>query len=393
MIERLSARTRRRPRLLRVITRLNVGGPSRHVLLADRGLQERGWETLLVHGEVDEGEAEVALEHNDLPRLRLTSLRRPIRPTSDAKAIVSLVSVARNYRPDVIHTHLSKAGMLGRLAGMLAYPRARRVHTFHGNLFGQYFGAEATNAIIVAERFLGHRTHLILALSDVQRSELLAHRVAPPDRITIVPLGLDFARFGRIDRPEARRRLGIPQAQSVIVTASRMVPIKRLDRLIDAFGVVRRSHPAHLYLIGDGTDRPAVEARVREAGLDQEVSFIGWVDEVADWYAAADVVALTSDREGTPLALIEAAAAARPVVATDVGGVRDVVVDGQTGFVVDADDIAAFADRVARLLADPRLAEQLGAAAPSQSTAFAGQRLIDDLDAVYRKLLRPARVA
>jgi glycosyltransferase involved in cell wall biosynthesis len=377
--------------VLRIITRLNIGGPARHVLLADHGLRDRGWETLLVHGMVDAGEAEVGLAAADVPRVRIASLRRPIRPADDARALASLIALVRGYRPDIIHTHLSKAGLLGRLAGLLARSRARRVHTFHGNLFGGYFGAEATNAIIGAERFLGQRTDRVLALSEPQRAELLAHAIAPPDRIAVVPLGLDLARFGTVDRSEARRRLGIPPNQPVIVAAGRMVPIKRLDRLVDAFALVRRGRPAHLYLIGDGPERAAVEARVGTAGLGDDVTFVGWVDEVADWYAAADVVALSSDREGTPLALIEAAAAARPVVATAVGGVPDVVADGETGFVVPASDVRAFAERVTRLLADPELAARLGAAAPAHAGAFAAERLINDLDAEYRALLRRPR--
>lgn len=370
---------------------MNIGGPARHVLLADQGLRDRGWQTLLAHGQIDTGEREVALTGVDLPMVRVSSLRRPIRPSDDARALASLVLLARRYRPDIIHTHLSKAGLLGRLAGTFGYPRARRVHTFHGTVFGNYFGAGLTAAIVRTERLLGHRTDRILALSDAQRAELLAHRVAPADRVAVVPLGLDLSRFGGITRAEARQRLMIPSDRSVLIAAGRMVPIKRLDRLIDTFALVRQTRSAHLYLIGDGPERAALEARVRTTGLDADVSFIGWVDEVADWYAAADVIVLSSDREGTPLALIEAAAAARPVVATNVGGLAEVVLEGETGFLVPADDIAGFADRVAHLLADPQLAHRLGTAAPARAERYAAGRLIDALDLIYRSMLRSGR--
>lgn len=385
-------RARRRPRVLRVITRMNIGGPARHVLLADHGLRTRGWQTLLAHGEVDAGEKEVSLDEGvDLPMVRVASLRRPIRPIDDARALASLVRLVRRYQPDIIHTHLSKAGLIGRLAAILAHPRARRVHTFHGTVFGNYFGAEATAAIVRAERFLGRHTDLILALSDAQRAELLTYGVAKPDRVAIVPLGLDLRRFGRLSRDEARSLLVIPSDQSVVIAAGRMVSIKRLDRLIDAFALVRRVCPAHLYLIGDGPERQALEVRAHAKGLEPHISFVGWVDEVANWYAAADVIALSSDREGTPLALIEAAAAARPVVASDVGGVADVVGDGETGYLVPPDDVAEFADRVVRLLVDPQLAQLLGRAAPARAERFAAERLIDDLDTTYRSMLGAAR--
>ena len=294
---------------------------------------------------------------------------------------------SRAQLPSRHHSHSPiKSRPHRKLAGALGYPRAARVHTFHGTLFGDYFGAGMTAAIVRAERFLGHRTDRIVALSDAQRTELLAHRVAPANRIETVPLGVDFSRFGKRTRAQARQLLSIPPDQAVLVAAGRMVPIKRLDRLIDVFSMVRRLRPAHLYLVGDGSERAVLEARARESGLAADISFVGWVDEAADWYAAADVVVLTSDREGTPLALIEAAAAERPVVATDVGGVRDVVHDGETGFLVPADDIVGFADRVARLLADPGLAERFGSSARGRERYAAG-RLIDALDLLYRSML------
>ena len=380
-------------RILRIITRLNVGGPARHVLLIDRGLRDRGWETLLIHGEIDGGESELRLDAGTgPPRQRLTSLVRPVRPLADARALAGLIGIIRRYRPHLVHTHLSKAGLVGRTAALLARPRARRVHTFHGTVFGNYFGAEATAAIVRVERFLGHRTDRIIALGESQRRELVEYRVAPEERLAIVPLGLDLQRFGGRGRAEARAALEIPTDREVVVAAGRLVPIKRLDRLVTAFASVRRRRPAaHLYLIGDGHERPALEAQVRAAQLDDGVTFVGWVDEVADWYAASDVVALSSDREGTPLALIEAAAAARPVVATAVGGVADVVADGETGYLVGADDVNGLAEALERLLGNPELAEQMGHAAPARAERFAANRLIDDLDTMYRELLAEGR--
>jgi glycosyltransferase involved in cell wall biosynthesis len=375
-------------RVLRVITRLVVSGPATHVVLADRGLRDRGWETLLVHGTVEPDEAEIDVDALDIPTLRVPTLRRAIRPVRDARSLTTLARLIRRYRPDVIHTHQSKAGLIGRSAALLADPGARRVHTFHGTIFGGYFGSRTTGAFIRAERFLGHRTDRVVALSGTQRDELLEHRIAPPGRISVVPLGLDLDRFGGLDRAAARRALGMaPDAQHV-VWLGRLAPIKRVDRLLDAFARVHRRLPgAHLTIVGDGGLRPELEAQARATGIAAAVTFAGWSTEAASWYAAADVVVLTSDSEGTPLTLIEAAAAGRPVVSTAVGGVSDIVEDGRTGSLVPVDDTTALAERMIELLGDPDRAAAFGAAGRAAVGRFGAERLVDDLDRLYRSLL------
>jgi glycosyltransferase involved in cell wall biosynthesis len=376
-----------RPRVLRIITRLNVGGPATHVVLADRGLRERGWETLLVHGDVEPDEAEVDLTAAGVPMERVPSLVRSIRPATDARALASIAGIIRRYRPDIVHTHLSKAGLIGRLAA-IATSRAPRVHTFHGTIFGGYFGGAASRAFLGIEQVLARRTTRLIALSSLQRAELLEHRVTSEDRIAIVPLGLDLDRFGTTDRATARARLGIPVGACVVLAIGRLVPIKRLDRLVRAFAAVAPRHPAaRLYLVGDGSERPAIERLVGSFGLGDRVVLAGWSSSSPDWYAAADVVALTSEREGTPLALIEAAAASRPVVATEAGGVADVVADGVTGFVVPRDAGDRLAERLDALLGDGDLRARLGAAGPAHAAGFTAPRLVDDLDRLYRSLL------
>ncbi len=370
---------------------MNVGGPATHVVVADTGLAARGWETHLLFGTVEPDEAEVDLRSTGIPMKRLPTLARPIRPIADLRAAVAIARVIRGYRPDVIHSHLSKAGLLGR-AVAIATSRAVRIHTFHGTLFGGYFGASASGAIVRAERFLGHRSDAIVALSDRQRDELLENRIAPADAIRVVPLGLDLARFApareETARTAARQSLGIPADTVAIVAIGRLVPIKRLDRLIDAFAVVAGQLPqARLYLIGDGSEREDLRARAGSTGVVDRVTFVGWSSETPDWYAAADVVALTSEREGTPLALIEAAAAGRPVVATGVGGVADVVVDGSTGFVVPPTSTREFADRLLQLADNPGLRNAMGLEAPKQATRYAAERLVSDLDDLYRERL------
>lgn len=382
----------RPPRILRVITRLNVGGPATHVTVADRGLRARGWETLLAFGDVEPDEVEVDIASLDLPLARVAGLARPVRPFADIRAAIGIASLIRRHRPDVIHSHLSKAGLITRSIA-LATSRAVRIHTLHGTLFGGYFGERTSAAIIRAERFLGARSDAVIALSPRQRDELLENRIAPEDRIHVVPLGLPLDRFAAARtanaRVVARRRLGIAPRTFAIAAIGRLVAIKRLDRLIGAFAIVVAEIPtARLYLVGGGAAREGLERQVAELGLGNHVSFAGWSEETPDWYAAADVVALTSDREGTPLALIEAAASGRPVVATDVGGVADVVAEGETGFVVAPSDTRRFADRLIRLGREPALRAEMARAAPARAEAYAAERLVDDLDRLYRQTLR-----
>jgi glycosyltransferase involved in cell wall biosynthesis len=271
---------------------------------------------------------------------------------------------------------------------MLGRPGAARVHTFHGTVFGGYFGERSSSGIIRTERFLGHRTDRVVALSERQRDELLANRVAPAERIAVVPLGLQLDRFADRDRSAARDRLAVGPEELVVLAVGRLVPIKRVDRLLRAFAAIAADVPtARLYLVGDGPEREALLAEASALGIADRLGHVGWTSDTATWYAASDVVALTSESEGTPLALIEAAAAGRSVVATDVGGVADVVIDGQTGFVVPRNDEHALAMRLRELLLDEELRGRMGAAAGPRSVAFAADRLVDDLDALYRAVL------
>ena len=204
----------------------------------------------------------------------------------------------------------------------------------------------------------------------------------------MVPLGLDLGRFQGHDRAAARAVLGIDARTVAVVAIGRLVPIKRIDRLIRAFSAAVASAPdIRLYLVGDGSERSSLEELAASLGVADRVEFAGWSSDTPAWYAAADVVALTSDREGTPLALIEAAAAGRPVIASDVGGVVDVVVDGETGLVFQPDDEDALAAAIVRLARDPALRLRLGGASPTHARVYSAERLADDLDSMYREAL------
>ena len=222
-----------------MITRLTVSGPSTHVLLLDRGLAERGWETLLVYGSVEEGETEMDLSAVDVPSRHLAPLRRSIRPADDARSLGSLARLMRSYRPDIVHTHQSKAGLLGRLAATVTRVPSR-VHTFHGNVFEGYFSPRTSALVMTAERLAALETTRTIVLSDEQRRELAERKIGRRDRVRVIPLGLELERFAGHTRSGARAELGLDEADIVLVAAGRLAQIKRIDRLLRVFAASTR---------------------------------------------------------------------------------------------------------------------------------------------------------
>jgi glycosyltransferase involved in cell wall biosynthesis len=383
-------------RIVRIIARLNVGGPSRQVMILDERLRLLGWDSLLVHGQVAAGEAtlEGVARERHVRMFRLRELGRRIRPWSDLVALGRTVALLFRIRPDVVHTHTAKAGAVGRIAAAIYNAtRGRRhrclvVHTFHGHVLDGYFGPVGTWLVRIAERQLARVSDRIVAISETQREDLVSrYKVVRPAQVRIVPLGLELGEF--LDLPPvaaARQLLGLPPDAVVIGFVGRLVPIKRPLALIDAFERTAAVCPAAVLLIvGDGDLRPAVEREVARRGLSGRVVMTGWRHDLKNVYGAVDLVALTSRNEGTPVALIEAMAAGRPVVATDAGGVADLVIQDVTGLLVPADDTAGMAGALIRLVQDSGTRKRLGEA--GRSSAFArhdAARLASDLDSLYR---------
>jgi len=368
---------------VRVIARLNVGGPALHAVLATAGLRP-DVDTTLAVGRVapDEAEATDLLARFDVRPVRIPGLGRSLSPLDDLRAFASLASLMRRVRPDVVHTHTAKAGALGRVAAWLSgVPRV--VHTFHGHVFTGYFGAATSGAVVRVERALARRTDRVVAVSEeVGRDLVDRFRVAPRDKLVVVPVGLPLAEFlgcGTL-RGALRRELSLPADAPIAVFNGRLVPVKEPHVALDAWRLVRREIPtATLVVIGDGDVAPSLRAR-REDG----VVFLGWRRDVATVLADADVALLTSRNEGTPVALVEAAAAGVPAVATRVGGVPSVVVDGETGLLAPAGDAPAIAAAVVALLRDAPRRRAMGAAARERAVErWSEARLLADLRALY----------
>jgi glycosyltransferase involved in cell wall biosynthesis len=390
-------------RVLRVIARLNVGGPARHVAMLGDGLRARGFDTVLVYGSTEptEGSLEDLVESRGLHAVKIPELGRRIRPWSDVHAFFKVLRLIFRERPDVVHTHTAKAGALGRLAAFtynLTRPRDRRcliVHTFHGHVFSGYFGPAGSWAVRTVERALAAMTDQVLTISAIQKDDICRrYRIAPARKTRVIELGIETEKLLRLGSDSSlRRELGIARDDVVFSYVGRFVPIKDLPTLVRAFATVAaRTRGVRLLLVGDGELRGPLERLARELGLTDRVHFTGWRRDLGAVYGATDVGVLSSINEGTPVALIETMVAGRPVVSTDAGGVRDIVAHERTGLVVPSGDAGVLADAMERLVRDPELRARLGRAARTEiASRFALERLNAEIDGFYREALAQKR--
>jgi glycosyltransferase involved in cell wall biosynthesis len=402
-------------RVLRFITRLNAGGPARHVVWLSRGLEGKGYETMLVSGEVAAGENDLSAfaAEQGVNVQRVAGLSREIDPLADGRAVAKLAGVIREFDPLIVHTHTAKAGLVGRLAARLANSgrrgssRIRVVHTFHGNVLSGYFPPLKERVVRWLERQLAHRsTDAIVVLSPQQRSEIVERfSVAPAEKVFIVPLALDLSDFEKLpDRGAFRREMGFGDDAFVTGVVGRIAPIKNHEMFLRAAAQTLRALPnARFVVIGDGEGAQDLERFAGTLPLGNAIRFTGLRTDLPRIYGDLDAVALTSRNEGTPLSLIEAMACGRPVVATEVGGVGDVLrrewsgsveerrfVESAAprGLLVPSGDVDGFAAALTRLEGDAVLCRSLGAAGRIYALrCHALPRLLEDLDRLYRKIL------
>jgi glycosyltransferase involved in cell wall biosynthesis len=387
-------------RVARIITRLNVGGPAVQALTLSSRLARHGFETLLLHGcpEPNEGDMRALLQADSVRSQNIRSLRRPVRPLNDLRALAEVYSALCRFQPAIVHTHTAKAGTIGRLA-TVAYNQtigrrhpARVVHTYHGHVFDGYFRPGLAATFAAMERRLARATDAIVAISPRIREEIVQkYQIGRPEQVRVVPLGFDLSRFLAIDdrlRAKARFDLGLASDIPVVTTVGRLTAIKRQDLFLNMAARVRVLMPETAFLIvGDGALRFALERQAQALGLMDHVRFLGWRGDLPTIYAATDVFALTSDNEGTPVALIEALASAVACVSTEVGGVRDVV-DAESGTVVRAGDAEAMAEAVCVLLKRPDTRSRLGETGRrSAAERFGLARLETNISALYRQIL------
>jgi glycosyltransferase involved in cell wall biosynthesis len=375
------------PRLVRVITRLNVGGPARQALLLTRELAP-DFDTVLVAGRSASTEGELG---DPMVQVRPAPLVRAPRPWSDAAAFTTIRRMLREAPTALVHTHMAKAGAMGRLAARSTSPRPRIVHTFHGHVLDGYFRPAVSRAIIETERRLARLTDVIVAISPEIRDELVELRIGKPAQYVVIPLGLELDPFLEVRQPSGKLRahLGLAPDVPLIGAVGRLVPIKDNVTLLQALVELL---DAHLVFVGDGEVRDLLEERARDFGIAERVHFTGWWHDVPAAMSDLDVVALTSRNEGTPVSLIEALACGRPVVATDVGGVRYVVEDGVTGLLAPPGDPRRVGQLLGQLVGDADARRRMGAEGRRRvAERFGKERLLADIRDLYRELVPEAR--
>jgi glycosyltransferase involved in cell wall biosynthesis len=381
--------------VVRIIARLNVGGPAWHVIHLN-GASAR-YPTLVVTGAVDPGEADMTGEavRRGVVVHRIPELGRRLHPAQDLVAFVKLVRLLRRVRPRIVHTHTAKAGVVGRLAAVVAGVPVR-VHTFHGHVFHGYFSAAATRVFLAIERALARLTTRIVALSEGQATELSEHyRIAPRERITVVPLGLELDRFVTPDAPASaaaraafRSEVGAGH-RPVVSSIGRLVPIKNHRLLLEAVAILQqRNLDAVFVLAGGGPEEGALRRDASALGIAERVRFLGWRTDLEAIYAGSDAVVLASDNEGTPVCLLEAMAAGVPVVSTDAGGVPDIM--RGRGVVVPRRDPEALANALAAVLADPPAPSERARVSREVRAGYGAGRLVHDMTNLYDGLLARA---
>lgn len=370
-------------RVLRIIARMNVGGPAWQVSALVRGLDGDRFESLLISGEVDKDEADfLDLRDPGLPLLKIPSLGRSVRIWDDLRALLLIRRAIRRFRPDIVHTHTAKAGVLGRLAAASCQVPVR-VHTFHGHTLHGYFGRVVSGLSKLIERVLARGTTVLVAVGEQVRDDLVNARIGRPDQYIVIPPGVETPEC--VDQTLARSRLGLPTEVPVALFVGRLTAIKRPDRLIEAMRLVLERHP-NVVLAVAGEGGLLAETERLAAPLGSSVRFLGWQSDIGDLFAAADFAVLTSDSEGMPVTLIEAAMAGIPSVTTDAGSAREVVLDGVTGIVTALDSVAV-ATGLAQLL-DNDLCKQMGASARERAEAkFGTRRLLSDHEDLYGRLM------
>ncbi len=397
-------------RILRILNRFNLGGPIYNASYLSAGLQPQ-FETLLIGGAPEAGEASSRYipERLGVETRIIDQMHRRISLSSDRAAYRHIRTVVRDFKPDIVHTHASKAGALGRIAAISERVPVV-VHTFHGHVFHSYFGRAKTAFYLQLERQLAHRSSAIIAISEAQHHDLTQRfKVSAPEKTHIIPLGFDLQRF-TVNR--AARRLQFRALYDLndevvaIGIIGRFASIKNHRLFVRAFAILAQQsdRPVRGFVIGDGSERAAIEAEASDCGLsfqnapydgktryrtgENTLIFTSWVPAIEEVLPGLDLVALTSDNEGTPVSLIEAQAAGVAVVSTAVGGVADVVQHETTGLLVAAGQIAPFAEALDLLVHNDALRKTLAQAAPAHVLErYSKDRLVRDTSALYESLL------
>jgi glycosyltransferase involved in cell wall biosynthesis len=393
------------PRVLRIINRLNLGGPTYNVAYLTAHLGN-DYETLLVAGMKDDTEesSEFIISGLDIKPVYIKNMKREISLKSDWAAYKEIDQLIKDFKPDIVHTHAAKAGTVGRLAAIRNKVPVV-LHTFHGHVFQGYFGPAKTKIFLEIERFLAKRTSGIIAISSEQKKELIEkYKITSENKANIIQLGLDLRKFETdmfSKRNNFRKTYSIDDETIAIGIIGRLVPIKNHLLFLKAWKEVniKSKKKIHAFIIGDGEDREKIQLQCKDLGLefntpDQHsneinLTFTSWIIDIDNAIAGLDIIALTYNNEGTPVSLIEAQAGGKAIVSTNVGGIKDIVIDRKTALLSTPEDVEGFTNNLLNLIEDEELRKTMSELGPGFANEnFGFERLIKDMRQLYDRLLR-----
>jgi glycosyltransferase involved in cell wall biosynthesis len=371
-------------KVVHIVTRMNTGGVA--VLISElvTGLDPERYEVHLITGRCTPDEEDyIKARGLHLGEISILSMGRSLRPYSDFKSFLSLIKCLRKLKPHIVHTHTSKAGLLGRIAAKLAVPQAKIVHTFHGHLLHGYFSKNATRFLAITEGSLAKISDLLISMGNEVKLDLLASKIGNWEQFVVAFPGVR-ANQPNLNNVKAAKFKSDHAEQVIFTFVGRFSPIKRCDRILELASIKEISDAGiHFLLIGDGELRSHLESQ--SIGL--PITFIGWESNTEDWLAVSDVAILLSDNEAVPLAMIEAGFAGLPVIATNVGSMTDVVLDKENGFLVGL-KIDEIAEKVLLLGKNDTLRLQMGMKGKLlASERFSVEAMISKHQEIYSKLM------
>lgn len=385
------------PKVLRIVNRFNLGGPTYNAAYLTKYLAPE-YDTMLIGGAPIKGEAHSGyiLDQLGVAYIEIPEMSRSINPMNDIQAFRKIRRIIREYKPDIVHTHAAKAGALGRLAAWFENVPII-VHTYHGHVFSQYFGSLKSRIIQSVERWLANKTTAIITISSKQFDDIVNQfKICPAEKAHHISLGFDLSRFSleqENKRTQFRNKYTLEEGTIAIGIIGRFAPVKNHHLFFEAlFELNKHAQNWKALVIGDGILKAQMMQHVSEMELKEKNSFASkiiftsWIKNIDEALAGLDIVVLTSLNEGTPVSLIEAQAAGKPVVSTDVGGVRDCVVDGKTGFITQG-NASELAEAIGALLSDEALRQQMGLEGQKFVTgAYHYTRLVSEISSLYKKL-------
>ncbi|MFT5369823.1 MAG: glycosyltransferase involved in cell wall biosynthesis [Candidatus Latescibacterota bacterium] len=377
-------------RVLNIITRLERGGAPQALLETIQRMSSE-FHIDLATGQTDDADLDLTQEviNSGLPLIHVPSMRRSPHPLRDLQALRHLIRIIRKGNYDVVHTHTSKAGFLGRIAAKYCKTPAV-IHSPHGTILEGYFSPIVTQTYTYLERFTASMAQCIICLTTREIDQYLNAKIGKREQYTYVYNGIDIDRFSTVtqQRQDVRSKLGIAPESVVCITVGRLVPVKGQADLIEAFPQVIKKHPdTHLLIVGEGELHDALTQQTKTLNLESKIHFLGWRSDIPDLLGASDIFVLPSLNEGLGLVLLEAMAQRLPAIATDVGGVPEVVHDGKTGILVPAQSPTPLSEALNKLISDPAQRTQMGEAGYQRAmTHFSIHTTVEKTENIYRKL-------